>query len=66
MRKIAIVLLALSVGGCAKNITMTEAIGAVGGAAIGGFVGSHFGSGLFQTLFNPPQARLQFSDLLLL
>ena len=51
MRKIAIVLLALSVGGCAKNITMTEAIGAAGGAAIGGFVGSHFGGGLFQTLF---------------
>ena len=51
MRKIAIVLLALSVGGCARNITMTEVIGTAGGAAIGGFVGSQFGGGLIRTLF---------------
>ena len=56
MRKIAIVVLALSTGGCAQDISMRDIsmpglIGASAGAALGGYVGYQFGGGLGQIAY---------------
>ncbi len=53
MRKVAVIVLALSIAGCARvpNVNMVEAAGAAGGAALGGIVGYQFGGGLGQLLY---------------
>jgi len=57
MKKIAIVVLALSTGGCAQDMTMPDVsmpalIGATAGAALGGYAGYQFGGGLGQIAYS--------------
>ena len=56
MKKIAIVVLALSTGGCAQDMSLPKMsmpglIGASAGAAIGGWAGYQFGGGLGQLAY---------------